>query len=66
MAVQKEDIRDKEEVVVYAKGMGGGTAWLIREPNGFQCLEHEVVGKVRRWEVAETGTRWEVKKENGL
>ena len=49
--VHKEDIRGKEEVVDYAKGMGEepvayrGTKW-------FKCLEYEVVGEVRRWEVA--------------
>ena len=49
--VHKEDVQGKEEVVVYAKGIGEepiayrGTKW-------FKCLEHEVVGEVRRWEVA--------------
>ena len=45
MVVHKKDIWDKEEVAVYAKGTEVGTAWLIKEPNGFKCLEHEMVGK---------------------
>lgn len=50
----------------YAKGLGVGRAWLIREANGLKCPEHEVAGEVRRWGVAGDQRRWEVKKENGL
>lgn len=54
----KEDIQDKlGSGRVYAKGMGVGKAWLIREPNGLKCLECKVVGEAGRWEA---------KKENGL
>lgn len=56
--VHEEDIEDKEQGAVHAKGMGLGTAWLIREPNGLKCLEHKVVGEVKRWGVAEDHKRW--------
>lgn len=52
--------------VWYAKGMGVGRAWLIREANGLNYLEHEVVGEVRIRGMAGDQRRWEVKKENGF
>lgn len=58
--MHREDIQDKERRAVHAKGMGVGTAWLIIEPNGLKCLEHKVVGEMKRWGVAEDQKRWGV------